>query len=98
MRLHKVGTIRHRIRGTSSRVWLSAHAFNSIVQIIENISAARATNSMDLRGVKRRVRSEDLPTSHTQFCTRRTAPLFTPTASKSQLFLVGMTPTKPFGN
>src|ERR1700756_1149048 len=78
--------------------WVSVRGFSSIVQIIENISATQATNSMALRGVKRRVRSEDLPTSHTQSFTRRTARLFTSTASKSQLFLARMKPKLPFGN
>jgi hypothetical protein len=80
--------------------WLSAHAFNSILRTTENISAARASNSQNLRGVKRRVRrgtGEGLPTSHTRSCTPKMGRLFTSTATKSPRSLVRMKLTKPSG-
>src|SRR5262249_33555705 len=83
-----------------SLVWRLGHAFNSIVLTTENISVARASNSRNLRGVKRPVRRgslEGLPTSRTRSCTQPIGWFFTSTPNKSRRFLVQKKPAKPSG-
>ena len=59
---------------------LSVNGCNPMMQDTESTNALRAINSMDLLGVKSRASrgsGEGLSTSHTRFCTRVTAGLFT---------------------
>jgi hypothetical protein len=55
---------------------LSVNECNPVMQDTESTNALRAINLMDLLGVKSRA-SEGLSTSHTRFCNRVTAGLFT---------------------